>query len=84
MRGFRDLGRRAIYLFSGIRGEGPFIFRDPVRRAIHFQGGAEQEKTFAVLGSREQRPEENILGGWGEFEKGHFSFREQRELRQPL
>ena len=50
-RGFREKG----YLFSGIWGEGSFIFRD---------GG--ESITFGGFREREQGAEENILGSWGE------------------
>ena len=62
--GFREKG----YLFSGIWGEGLFIFRDLGRKVIYFQGFGEKDHLFSgiwgesiilgVLGNREQGAEE--------------------------
>ena len=57
--GFREKG----YLFSGIWGEGSFIFRDLGRKHGFREQGAEEKhfrelgrKVFFLSGSREQRP----------------------------
>ena len=61
--GFREKG----YLFSGIWGEGSFIFRDLGRFwGFREQGAGGRGKTF-----------------WGAGEKGHFSFREQGAKTPP-
>ena len=74
--GFREKG----YLFSGILGEGSFIFRDLGRKHyfLGFQGaGGADEKPFRELGrkviflsgSREQRPPGG--GGAKKYENVH-------------
>ena len=57
--GFRDKG----YLFSGIWGDGSFIFRDLGRKHSFREQGAEEKhfrelgrKVIFLSGSREQRP----------------------------
>ena len=57
--GFREKG----YLFSGIWGEGSFIFRDLGRKRNFREQGAEEKhfrelgrKVIFLSGSREQRP----------------------------